>query len=470
MGIKQYSRREFLRVGGMAAAATALAACATPTPQVVEKVVTQVVEKQVTTIVEKPVTKAGAVLRYMGWPFGNWMQVFEQITTSFYQKTGINVTFEMGQSTATREKVAAMVAAGNPPDLAMGFYLQLIPLGKLLDCTPFIDRDKAEFSWDNYFNFSKLQARRNPKTAAQEDTGGTYIFPLSLYAAAAYYNKDLFDAAGLSYPTDDWTWDQYREAASKLTIDVNGKRVGEAGFDPMKIKAYGANHWNWNYMYTQMVWERGSDVMTSDASKCAMRDQAWVDTFNWIDEAVNKLYAHPGGAMSGTGQSGGVDFMTGTVAIDFGMNWSVGSYIRDIKDFKWAMAAMPYQNGKRIPVALNDGIVIFKDSKYPEEAWNFMKYFQSEDVSRDYISQEVAPPFKKVCLEKYIPQTADYHSDALKIGLEEGRPMPDDRTWDDWAGVMDQALGAFTSRQKYDTAAKALDWAATEIDRVRGSV
>jgi len=445
-------------MAGLTTAGVALAACAPPPAPGTSASAEQPDEELVT-------------LRYMGWPFGNWLEVFEDMTVAFHEANpGIVVEFEMGQSTSTREKVAAMAAANTPPDLAMGFFHHLIPEGEILDCNPFIDRDSGEFSWDNYFGFSELQARLDPLNATPDPQGGSYIFPLSLYGATAFYNQTLFDEAGVSYPQDDWTWDQYREAASLLTKDSDGNRPGDSGFDPERIVAYGANHWNWNYMYLQMARERGSDVFTPDSSECAMRDQAWIDTFNWIDAAANEFYAHPGGAMAPTGDSGGVSFAAGTVAIDFGMNWSLASYIRDIEEFEWSMSAMPSQNGNRIPTSINDGIVIFSDSQHQDEAWTFMKFFESEDVSRDFILQEVAPPFKKVCLEEYIPSVAEKNSEALRISLETGRPMPYDRAFDDWQGMMDQALGAFIIRERFDTAEQACDWAATEIDRIRESV
>ena len=54
---KHLKRREFLRLAALGGAGAVAAACAAPTPQVIEKVVTQVVEKPVEKIVEKPVEK-----------------------------------------------------------------------------------------------------------------------------------------------------------------------------------------------------------------------------------------------------------------------------------------------------------------------------------------------------------------------------------------------------------------------------
>ena len=47
--------------------------------------------------------------------------------------------------------------------------------------------------------------------------GSVYGFPRDIGLEVLYYNKDHFDAAGLSYPDDSWTWDDLLAAAETLT-------------------------------------------------------------------------------------------------------------------------------------------------------------------------------------------------------------------------------------------------------------
>src|SRR5690606_16169067 len=49
------------------------------------------------------------------------------------------------------------------------------------------------------------------------DAGDAYAAPVNWDTIAIYYNKDLFDAAGLDYPTPEWTWDEFGAAALALT-------------------------------------------------------------------------------------------------------------------------------------------------------------------------------------------------------------------------------------------------------------
>jgi multiple sugar transport system substrate-binding protein len=60
-----------------------------------------------------------------------------------------------------------------------------------------------------------------------------------------YYNKTMFDDAKVAYPPASadkaWTWQQFIDAAKKLTKDQNGKTPNDAGFDSNNIVTYGAD-------------------------------------------------------------------------------------------------------------------------------------------------------------------------------------------------------------------------------------
>ena len=49
---------------------------------------------------------------------------------------------------------------------------------------------------------------------------GYYGLPRDFQTIVLYYNKDMFDAAGVVYPTDDWTMDDLREAAKALGLPI----------------------------------------------------------------------------------------------------------------------------------------------------------------------------------------------------------------------------------------------------------
>ncbi|MES4785598.1 MAG: ABC transporter substrate-binding protein, partial [Nitrospiraceae bacterium] len=88
-----------------------------------------------------------------------------------------------------------------------------------------------------------------------------YGLPYDGGSMALFYNKDLFKAAGLKDldPETPATWDEILNLARQLTLDMNGKRPGESGFDPRRIKQYGLNPAQWAFQAYIYAW--GGEVI-----------------------------------------------------------------------------------------------------------------------------------------------------------------------------------------------------------------
>lgn len=92
-------------------------------------------------------------------------------------------------------------------------------------------------------------------TAMQD--GELYGLPWIAQPVVVYYNRDLFDAAGLEYPQAGWTWDDFTEAATALTQDTDGDGTTDQ---------WGtiANGWPPPQMF---IWQAGGDVVSEDMSE-----------------------------------------------------------------------------------------------------------------------------------------------------------------------------------------------------------
>lgn len=86
--------------------------------------------------------------------------------------------------------------------------------GQLEDLTPYIERDGVDLSAANGADALKLDG----KQVALPVSTGFYVL---------YYNKDIFDAAGVEYPGNDMTWEEFEELAKKVTSgEGNDKKYG----------------------------------------------------------------------------------------------------------------------------------------------------------------------------------------------------------------------------------------------------
>ena len=86
----------------------------------------------------------------------------------------------------------------------------------LLNLQPYIDADPAF-----------LEGIYPGPLATYKRPDGYYGLPRDFQTIVLFYNKDLFDAAGVAYPTDDWTLQDLRDAAQKLTVDKDGDGVND---------------------------------------------------------------------------------------------------------------------------------------------------------------------------------------------------------------------------------------------------
>ena len=114
-------------------------------------------------------------------------------------------------------KLNQMIVGGTAPDVMLtqeADYVRFAKNGvtmKLDDKLKDLGIDKSDF--------------QPAVTDITNQVDGYYGFPQGFATEIMYYNKDMFDAAGVAYPTDDWTWDDYTAAAEKLT-KADGSQYG----------------------------------------------------------------------------------------------------------------------------------------------------------------------------------------------------------------------------------------------------
>jgi multiple sugar transport system substrate-binding protein len=135
-------------------------------------------------------------------------------------------------ATEYMSKLNTMVASGNTPDVY--FINEVSEWGE-----KGVGEDLMPF-----FNKSGVDPRKFYVESALYFTG-SHLWGINATCTTVvlYYNKELFRAAGLPFPPDNtknpWRWDQYVEAAKKLTKDANGRTPNDAGFNPDNIVQYG---------------------------------------------------------------------------------------------------------------------------------------------------------------------------------------------------------------------------------------
>lgn len=114
--------------------------------------------------------------------------------------------------------------------------------------------------------------------AVNQFDGATYGLPWIAQPVVLYYNRGLFDAAGVDQPTNDWTWDDFTAAAEALTLDTNGDgEVDQWGFTN--------NGWPPPFIF---VWQSGGEPISADFTTSPIDSPEFVSGFEfYLSTAYN---------------------------------------------------------------------------------------------------------------------------------------------------------------------------------------
>ena len=143
-----------------------------------------------------------------------------------------------------------------------------------------------------------------------------------------YYNKDMFDKAGVPYPPahadNAWTWEEFIEVAKKLTFDKNGKRPIDDGFDPQNIVQYGAMVENLTWQLEVWTLSNGGGFYSEDGKEVIINKPESIEAIQKVADLYLKEHVAP---LSSGATDDGIQrsIIAGTVAMATGGTWNVGT-------------------------------------------------------------------------------------------------------------------------------------------------
>lgn len=197
--------------------------------------------------------------------------------------------------------------------------------------------------------------------------GKVYAIPKDVDTIALWYNKTLFDQAGLSYPDESWTWDDYYEAAVALTKE-DGSQYGTA-MSPTN------NQDGW----MNIVYSMGGRVISEDKKSSGFDDPATVAAMEYVDKLVkNGMPA----ASTMAENANDVLFGSGKIAMLPLGSWMVApmkgnEYIAA----NCAVAVLPKdgKTGRRVSIYNGLGWAVSAKTANPEGAWQLIEWFGSKE-------------------------------------------------------------------------------------------
>ena len=332
-------------------------------------------------------------LRGTVWVAPEELQALETLT-DMYQEDHPNVEVEwiniVDGGPYGRDRLQTMLAGGDIPDFMMlntGQFEALAARDQLLALDDYVASSNLDLSiyWPQAIEGSRFE-------------GTLYGLPRDMSNVILYYNKDLFDAAGIDYPSDDWTWNEFLEAAQALTMDT----TGDGNIDQW---GYGMDNVSWQW--DGFVLANGSQVLSDDRSTCMFTEPATLEALEFYFGLLTEHeVSPPPGALPE--QSGVIDwFNTQNVAMSVYGPWMRPLIVSIENQFNWDVAHPPMSpnTGERGSDVYTDHWGIATGSELPEEAFDFVTFLTSHEAQERWVELRGARSISPV---REVAQTDDW--------------------------------------------------------------
>lgn len=320
----------------------------------------------------------GSALNVVYWNYGPAAEQVNKATADAFMKEnhGVKVTLTpvAGENWGTYyANVATMIAGGERPDLMVisGEGAQFVhannlvkPINDYLKKDPEAAKLKADIAQGLIDGFTV--------------DGDILGLTQSWNDMVIWYNTDDFKAAGIQPPSGDWTWDQFKEIAKKLTKDTNGDG---------KPDQYGFT-WASNEIFPGiMPWvaNAGGNLTSDDVCKPTVDTPQVKKAVGFLDDLIKEGISPAPMPMSDVFTR----FQNGSVAMFGAGRWPNGSF--GPAGFTAANIQL-YPKGDTYKTVFGGATYpILKSSQHPDLAWEFQKFTLSDQMQELYVGTTKAP-------------------------------------------------------------------------------
>jgi ABC-type glycerol-3-phosphate transport system substrate-binding protein len=324
--------------------------------------------------------EASNVLRLSSWGDVQENTILEGLLADFKKAhPEINVQLERVPDTQYVDKLLTQFAGNVAPDVVFVDNTNLAdfyPRSLLEPLNSYIQSDPSVKLADFYSSQVKCFTVKDEIYCIPRD-----IAPVCLI----FYNKNAFDEAGLSYPSDDWNVDDFLKTAQKLTKrDAKGTTTRWGFLDDGNLPEA------WMYAF--------GGRFVDDAynpTKYLLDSPEALRGIQFRGDLINKYKVMP--TPASMSQQGGVGtgdlFMNGNVAMLLSGTWKIPVFRDSIKAFKWDVAMFPKGTaGQRALVGGGSGYGIISSSKRKKEAWQLVSFLSGPDGQARFAATGLIQP------------------------------------------------------------------------------
>jgi len=387
----------------------------------------------------KPAADEKSEIEFMGWGGDTEKAVFQKLIDEYTKKyPNKKVKYTVVPTGEYYQKLDTLVAAKKTPDV---FYAGGAHFNKLVSSDLLLNMDSLveTSSAVDVNNVWKQGLDRYRYDGSVVGAGSLYGLPKDVGPWAFAYNKDLFDKAGLPYPSakaGEYTWDDMLADAKKLTV------INERG----KIDTFGVA----GYSTESAVWANGGDWIDYSTGKITIDTPEFAEAMQFVAD-LSLVHKVSLSADDEKAQNAYARFVAGKVAM-FPMGpWDQPGFWN--LPFGWDIAAWPASpsTGKTATWLGSLGFVVAKDTKYPDDAFALAAYLSLDRDSQkqnyelgqavpnlidmakgEFLQMDKAPATRQVFLDI----VEDYGRPPIEVGSKNLKWL--DTFWQDasvvWTG------------------------------------
>jgi ABC-type glycerol-3-phosphate transport system substrate-binding protein len=366
----------------------------------------------------KPAAQAPAAggqkvaLRWFFWTATEEERKFwESLASDAMQKvSGVDIAFETDTFANFWTRLPTMVASNTVADL---IGLQSLRTGTFASRTIYMPLDEL-IAADKDINIEDFNKGIREGLSYKNKI---YALSYDFGPHIMYYNASLFQKAGVPFPKDDWTWDDFVSTAKALTRDIDGKPSTGFAADSQLTAI------------VPWIFSNGGDYVDADFKTSMLSKPETIEAIQWYVDLVHKHKVSAKVDDPGSTTWGPDQFYGSRAAMFTTGPWNFVNARSKLKD-EWDIAVLPKGKAGSVSWIAGSGFGISATTKFKNEAWQVLKYITSTEglskvaaAGRGYPGRNSAVP---AFYRKDVPPS---HQELVAKQAANAKPYRTNSTW-----------------------------------------
>ena len=284
---------------------------------------------------------------------GYGQEFIEEIAEVFneeYEDIEVEIVYSGGYQ-ETLQGAQAALAAGDPPNVSMFEQSRgaaFVDAQALEPLEPYFERTEG-LDFEDFFPGIR-------RAATYGDT--VYGIPYNTSTPLLYYNKELFEEAGLEGPPE--TWDELLEYSITLKEELD---------------VYGKDFYSWGWLFEAWIGQNGARILNEDNTEFIFNSEEAVEAMQFAQDMVHEHEV----AVYGSGAEGYDMFFSEQIAMTMRSTAALNSNIESA-DFEMGVAVLPYNTEQYVPIGGANFFMFDTGTQEEKDAsWEFLTYLVEAD-------------------------------------------------------------------------------------------